>query len=172
MSWTLRAAAPALAVLIASPSACAINRDRISVPAEAEQKAPVVAIRIDVEGRSITATLEESETARDFASLLPLELTLTDYAETEKIGDLPRRLSTEGAPQGVTPAAGDLAYYAPWGNLAVFLRDFRHSSGLVRLGRLDDGLEVFRRPGPLQVTIWPAVPSTMHGKDAPLTRLK
>lgn len=98
MSWTLRAAAPALAVLIASPSACAINRDRISVPAEAEQKAPVVAIRIDVEGRSITATLEESETARDFASLLPLELTLTDYAETEKIGDLPRRLSTEGAP--------------------------------------------------------------------------
>lgn len=110
-------------------------------------------IRIELEGRSLTATLEDSEAARDFLSLLPLTLTLTDYNSTEKIADLPRKLSTQGAPAGVDPDVGDIAYYAPWGNLALFYRDFGYSSGLVRLGRLDSGVELLRGRGPLRVTI-------------------
>ena len=55
-------------------------------------------IRIDVEGTRMTATLEDNATARDFASLLPLTLTLEDYSATEKISDLPKRLSTKDAP--------------------------------------------------------------------------
>ena len=108
-------------------------------------------IRMNVEGKTITATLADNDTARDFASLLPLELTLTDYAATEKISDLPRRLSTEGAPRGIDPSLGDLAYYSPWGNLAIFYKDFRYSSGLVKLGRIDSGLEALERSGSLRV---------------------
>lgn len=110
-------------------------------------------ISIEIEGTTITATLEDSEAARDFASLLPLMLTLEDYASTEKISDLPKRLSTTGAPDGITPKVGDLAYYAPWGNLAIFHKDFRYSSGLVKLGKLDSGIELMRRPGAFKVTI-------------------
>jgi glucose/arabinose dehydrogenase len=110
-------------------------------------------IRIDIEGTPIMATLGDNETARDFASLLPLTLTLTDYAATEKISDLPRRLSTAGAPRGVDPSIGDIAYYAPWGNLAVFYRDFGYSAGLVKLGTIDAGIEALSRPGPLRATI-------------------
>jgi hypothetical protein len=110
-------------------------------------------IRLDVDGTSLTATLDDSEAARDFASLLPLTLTLADYASTEKISDLPRKLSTTGAPAGTAASAGDVAYYAPWGNLALFYRDFDYSSGLVKLGRLDAGADVLRRPGPLPTTI-------------------
>jgi hypothetical protein len=110
-------------------------------------------IRIDAGTTAITATLVNSETARDFAALLPLQLTLTDYAATEKVADLPRKLTTQGAPAGVAPMAGDIAYYAPWGNLAVFHRDFRHSAGLVKLGRVDSGLDVMRKQGPVKVTI-------------------
>ncbi len=108
---------------------------------------------MSIEGRWLAATLADNDTARDFASLLPLELTLTDYAATERISDLPRRLSTEGAPPGIDPVVGDLAYYSPWGNLAIFYEDFRHSAGLIRLGRIDSGLEALNRPGPLKVTI-------------------
>ncbi|MBL7250082.1 cyclophilin-like fold protein [Alloalcanivorax marinus] len=107
---------------------------------------------LDIEGITLTATLDDSDSARDFASLLPLELTLEDFAATEKISDLPRRLSTEGAPAGITPRAGDLTYYAPWGNLALFHKDFKHAAGLVKLGTLDGGVEVLRRSGPLQAT--------------------
>jgi hypothetical protein len=71
---------------------------------------------------------------------------------------LPKRLSTEGAPRGSDPSVGDLAYYAPWGNLAVFYRDFGCSSGLVLLGTLDAGIETLARPGSLEVTIELAEP--------------
>ena len=62
-------------------------------------------IRVSIEGTATTATLLDTATARDFASLLPLTLTLKDYAETEKISDMPKRLSTEGAPTGSDPCS-------------------------------------------------------------------
>jgi hypothetical protein len=110
-------------------------------------------IRLNVEGTSLAATLYDTEAARDFASLLPLTLTLEDYAATEKISDLPRKLSTSGAPAGTTASAGDIAYYAPWGNLALFYRAFAYSSGLVKLGSIDAGAELLRGPGPLMAKI-------------------
>jgi len=110
-------------------------------------------IRMDVDSRPVTATLDDNATSRDFISLLPLTLTLKDYNGTEKISDLAKRLSTDGAPAGVDPAVGDLAYYAPWGNLAIFYKDFGYSRGLVKLGRIDSGVDVFHPPGKLRVTI-------------------
>jgi hypothetical protein len=110
-------------------------------------------IQIDVDGTRATATFDDNATSMDFMALLPLTLTLADYNGTEKISDLPRKLSTEGAPAGVDPWAGDIAYYSPWGNLAIFYEDFAYSTGLVKLGRLDSGINAFKRPGPLRVAI-------------------
>src|SRR5207244_10752150 len=90
-------------------------------PAGTPQK-ETMKVRIDIDGTPLMASLVDTAPAWDFASLLPLRLTLTDYAGTEKISDLPRRLSIEGAPAGVEPATGDITYYAPWGNLAIFHR--------------------------------------------------
>jgi len=118
-----------------------------------QQVEEMTKIRMTVDGTGITATLDDNATSRDFVSLLPMTLTLEDYSKTEKVSDLPKRLSTEGAPEGIDPSIGDITYYAPWGNLALFYRDFGYSRGLVRLGRLESGTEVFERPGPLTVTI-------------------
>ncbi len=92
-------------------------------------------------------------TARDFASLLPLTLTLQDYAAAEKISYLPRKLSTESAPPGSDPSARDITYYAPWGNLALFYRDAGFAHGFIRLGAPESGVDVLRQPGPLKVRI-------------------
>jgi hypothetical protein len=110
-------------------------------------------IRIRINGNEIAASLIDNATSRDFVSLLPLTLKLEDYGETEKISYLPRKLSTEGAPPGSDPSAGDVSYYAPWGNLALFRRDFRYSRGLIRLGKIDSGLEALNVPGSVEVTI-------------------
>jgi hypothetical protein len=118
-----------------------------------DQQVRTMKIRMDVEDTVITATLVDNATSRDFVSLLPLTLTLKDYAGTEKISDLPRRLSTEGAPPGSDPSIGDITYYSPWGNLAVFYRDFGYSNGLIKLGKIDSGVEALSRLGPLRVTI-------------------
>lgn len=124
-----------------------------SAKGKSDQQVRNMKIRMNVEGMAITATLIDNETSRDFVSLLPLTLTLEDYAATEKISYLLRKLSTKGAPPGCDPSVGDITYYAPWGNLALFYRDFGYSSGLIKLGRLDSGVEALDRPGPLRVTI-------------------
>lgn len=109
-------------------------------------------IRIVAGDKALIAELEDSAAGRNFAALLPLDLTLEDYHRTEKISDLPRPLSSEGAPDGITPSAGDLAYYAPWGNLAIFYRGFDYSRGLVRLGRIKEGAVLLSEiEGPVRI---------------------
>lgn len=110
-------------------------------------------LRMHVNGEVVTATLDDTAAARDFAALLPLSLTLEDYAVIERISGLPRKLAVAGAPAGHTPKTGDITYYAPWGNLAIFVGDNVHARGLVRLGKVDTGLPALQRPGPLKVRI-------------------
>ncbi|MFE4256905.1 cyclophilin-like fold protein [Streptomyces sp. NPDC056910] len=95
-------------------------------------------IRLTLDGRPVGATLNDSPAARDLATLLPLTLELEDFHGTERIGYPPRKLDTSGAPEPVAPEAGDLAYYAPWGNLALFHRDGASASAdLLVLGHID-----------------------------------
>ena len=110
-------------------------------------------IRIKIEHTELTATMVDSKTTRDFVALLPLTLTLEDYAGTEKISYLPKRLSTEDAPAGSDPSVGDITYYVPWGNLAIFYKDFGYSNGLVILGKIDGDIEALNVSGPVSVTI-------------------
>lgn len=83
------------------------------------------------------AKLIDSKAVEGFITQLPLKLTLQDYAGTEKIGDLPARLSAEGSPPGTAASIGDLAYYAPWGNLAIFYKSSGYASGLIKLGSIE-----------------------------------
>ncbi len=110
-------------------------------------------IQIIVDGKTATGTLYDTPTGRDFASLLPLSLTLEDYAEIERISNLPRRLSTVQAPEGMTPEAGDITFYAPWGNLAIFVEGRPYARSLIPVGKVDSGLPLLRRNGPLSVQI-------------------
>lgn len=147
------------AVLVGACSAPPSNADaapQAEVRATQDVEEPMK-IKIVAGERTLTAVLEESDASRAFAALLPLDLTLSDYNRTEKIADLPGRLSTDGAPEGVDPAVGDIAYYAPWGNLAIFYRDFGYSRGLVRLGRFDGDVAatLATLDGPVRIEILP-----------------
>jgi hypothetical protein len=122
-------------------------------PPVSGEEASTMKIRLTFDGKAVEATLLDNATARDLLSLLPMTLTLEDYASTEKIGYPPRKLSTAGAPAGVDPSVGDIAYYSPWGNLAIFYKDFGYSRGLITLGRIDSGIEALKVSGSLKVTI-------------------
>jgi hypothetical protein len=88
-----------------------------------------------------TATLEDNPSARDLASMMPLDLTIDDYSTNEKIAYLPRKLTEQGRDAFGNEALGDLCYYAPWGNLVFYYDRYHYDSGLIRLGRLDNGFE-------------------------------
>lgn len=111
-------------------------------------------IKLTVNGNEVFVRLDDNVASRDFLEMLPLTLTFEDYNNTEKIATLPNKLLTEGLPSGYIPAIGDFAYYAPWGNISVFYKDFRYSNSLYKLGTVESGTEILGNiNGDFEVTI-------------------
>jgi len=112
-------------------------------------------IQIKVKDAVLRATRLDSEAARDFASLLPLSLPMNDLFRREKYGRLPRAIS-EGGKRTHTYEVGDVAYWPPGPDVAIY---YRHDGqripepGIVVLGRIDSGVEALDRPGSVNVTI-------------------
>lgn len=103
---------------------------------------------------TIHATLVDSKTSKDFVSLLPLTFTMTDLFEREKIARLPRALA-EGGHLSHTYEVGELAYWPPGPDIAIF---YRHDGKTIAkpitvLAKLDGELNAFSTPGPVEVTI-------------------
>lgn len=99
-------------------------------------------IKLKFEDKELTAVMQDSPTTRDFISLLPLTLNLEDYARTEKISQLPKRLSLKDAPSGYSGKKGDITYYSPWGNLAIFYKDSIPANGLILLGHIEGNVNI------------------------------
>lgn len=114
-------------------------------------------IRIDIDGskQTLFATLPMTPTVEDFAKQLPLTLILKDYDSTEKIADLPNKLTMQNSPDGYAGKAGDLTYYAPWGNLAFFYKDSAvgYANGLIFLGKLAAIPQAFKQKQPIKISI-------------------
>jgi len=74
------------------------NRRRSGTPASGQHhihrdtREDTMPIRLTIGGRTATATLTDTLTARDFASLLPLTVEMHDLFGREKPGQLPRPL--------------------------------------------------------------------------------
>lgn len=120
---------------------------------ERQTGAEMPKIQFVFKDKTVSATLNDSASAQDFARQLPLTLNLEDYANIEKIAYLPSKLTIEGAPKGASAKTGDLSYYAPWGNLVVFYKDFSYSPGLIKLGEITTDLSRFTSGGDMSVTI-------------------
>jgi hypothetical protein len=112
-------------------------------------------IRIRMAGQSVTATLNNSEAARDLVAMLPLSIRMDDHMRREKTGPVPARLS-ERTSGSLTYAKGDLGYWRPGGNFVIY---YRHdgltipSPGIVLLGKVDSSVEIFDVPGAVEVTV-------------------
>ena len=107
-------------------------------------------IRLTIGHSAATATLLDNETARDFASLLPLTLDMHDLFGREKPGQLPRGLAEGGAHQ-FSYEVGDVGYWPPLHDVAIFYGDDGRrtipSPGIIVLGRIDSGLDVVASAG-------------------------
>ena len=121
--------------------------------ASAAGRENAVKIEFVFKGVTVVGLLDESAAANAFLAQLPMTVKLEDYGSTEKIAWLPTKLRRADSGASMTPRRGDIAYYAPWGNLAIFREDFRHSPGLVKLGRVVEGLKSLDQPGAAMVTI-------------------
>ena len=94
-------------------------------------------VRLSFDGREAIVRLTDHPTTRDLVSRLPLTLDFQDYVGKEKIAYLSSKLSSDGSS---ARNSGDFAYFAPWGNLAIFYRGTEHAGGgLIVLGTIESG---------------------------------
>lgn len=108
-------------------------------------------LRISFKDKEIIVSLEKNKTTEDLLNQLPQTLTFEDFSNTEKISYLENKLTYDEG--GYKPKRGDLAYYAPWGNLSLFYKDFRHSNNLIKLGYVETGLEYIEKLDGQTVTL-------------------
>ena len=136
-------------MLTASLAACGADGDpssavspAVSSPLEIEnggQPDAVLRIQITSEnGSVIVFALNDSAAATALYNQLPLYVEAEKYSNNEIIWSPPEKLDTGGAPLAQGPA-GTLAYYAPWGNVAIFYGDCAGASGLYALGTAVSG---------------------------------
>ena len=89
----------------------------------------------------IIVDMDDNPTSKDLLSMLPLTLTFKDYSGSEKISYPPRKLSTQGAPAGSDPSVGDLALFAPWGDIVLYYGDAGYYDGIIKMGHVESGIE-------------------------------
>ena len=126
------------------------NPQRVS-----SQRSDHMKININIGGKILTATLADNATARDFVSLLPLNVSMNDLLGREKYGDLPKALSRNG-PRKNRYEVGDVAYWSPDHQFAVYYRQDGESiasPGIIPIAKIDAGTEVFNVPGSVKMTI-------------------
>lgn len=112
-------------------------------------------LNIKIGEKVLTASLADNATARDFVSLLPLNLPMKDLFGREKYADLPKSLSEKGLREN-RYEVGDIAYWSPNHQLAVYyLQDGESipSPGIIPIATIDAGAEAFSVPGSVNVII-------------------
>jgi hypothetical protein len=130
--------------------ASSLNPERASSQGSQNMK-----IDIKIAGKIVTATLVDNETARNFISLLPLNLSMKDLFGREKFGNLPKALSEKG-PRTHSYEVGDIAYWSPDHDVAIYYRQDSESipsPGVIPIAKIDAGAEAFNVPGSVKVTI-------------------
>jgi hypothetical protein len=119
------------------------------------QRTTNMKIRITIADKVVIASVADNATARDFVSLLPLNLSMKDLFGREKYGDLPKPVSEKG-PREKRYAVGDIAYWSPAHQFAVYYRQDGKSiasPGIIPIAKIDAGAEAFNVPGSVKVSI-------------------
>ena len=112
-------------------------------------------LSLTVHSKVLIATLADNATARDFASILPLSVSMKDLFGREKYGDLPKPLSEE-APRKKTYEVGEVAYWSPDQQFAIYYHQDGESipsPGIISIAMIDSGTDAFNVPGSIKVTI-------------------
>lgn len=108
-----------------------------------DQSATETDITLSIDDTVITATLDNSETTKDFLATLPRTITMDEYGGREYYGGI-EKLSENGV-QIDNFKNGDVTYFMDGPSFAIFYGKEGESSqsGLIRMGKITSDLSVF-----------------------------
>lgn len=96
-------------------------------------------IKMTFDNQEVVIKVFEGKTSEDFLKQLPLILPFEDFGGIEKIAYLNQKLIV--ANEDSKGEKSDFCYYAPWGNLTVFYKEYGNAHGLVKIGYIQEGKE-------------------------------
>ena len=124
---------------------------------DARNRAPATtSIQVQIREKIFTARLEDNETARAFAAMLPLTLEMKDLNENEKVIELSKKLPGEVSNPG-TIREGDLMIWSSR-SLVLFYKTFPTSYRYSRVGRIENTTGLIEAVGAGDVTVTFAKP--------------
>lgn len=112
-----------------------------SSPTESSKTAGIP-ITITAGGRTITATLNESEVSQDFIETLPVTLPWYRNYDIEYITELDAPM-TETGPFYTEVQPGDLVYYNPMDSITIIYEETSSVPTLTKMGEITSDLDVF-----------------------------
>lgn len=81
---------------------------------------------------------ENTQAGKLFLNSLPLTLSFENFGSSERVAYLPKRLDMNGYDSHLSVKRGDMTYYVPWGNLAVFKKAYSSPSDLAPIGSMPE----------------------------------
>ena len=135
-------------VLLFSPGGCGETRKTEQSPKPVQavdrtKEEPPMKIKVSDGKNTVVFALNQSQASRGLWNQLPLTIDVENYGSNEKIF-YPKKLETGNTP-AADARAGTLAYYAPWGDVVMFYRDFGSAKGLYGRGEAESGRESIAR---------------------------
>lgn len=109
-------------------------------------------IRVKDQTHQIDFALNNSDAANALVKQLPLTLEVKNYSNDEKIFYPKNKLATDHTP-ATDAEAGDLAYFAPWGDVVMFYKAFAAYPGLYILGKaVENGEQIQQLSGKITIS--------------------
>lgn len=95
--------------------------------------------QISITNHNITILFElnDSQASQDLYNQLPIEVNVENFSDNEKTF-YPEKLNTTNTPLA-DAKKGTLCYYAPWGDVVMFYKDYGKGSQLYELGECISG---------------------------------
>lgn len=110
----------------------------------------VTKMKITVNGRTLTATLEDNVTARAIAERLPMTLPMMDLYGREMCYRFQEALPTNNVrTRGY--GVGEIVYYPPMHSFVIMYRQNGEHFQMQSIGKIDSGVEMFNGIGNVEV---------------------
>lgn len=87
----------------------------------------------DQAGHQVIIALNNSNAAKDLVQQNPSQVRIENYSNDEKTFYPDKELDLANTPRA-NASVGTLGYFAPWGDVCLFYRDFGAAAGLYSLG--------------------------------------
>lgn len=130
-----------------------VSKSKEALDTRKEEAVDKIVINIIVQGQTFTATLDDNDTAKSFASMLPLTIDMEDINGNEKYYVLPETIRQENAKNPGSIHVGDLKCYGDAG-LVLFYDSFPTTYNYVSIGHIEnsEGLADVLGSGNVEVT--------------------